>query len=182
MWIEFHHLYGSLYRVKDSTVKLELASQPWNFFRVLVYESVQAWLMVQSGCSSRLRNNSTRKSMALTCKILSKQKSHPCWSSCNEKWQNKKKQFKKTKKKETKYLVSHRSPFVQLEEPFAVLFWTSSWTMLYKCSYFAGSEKYLFSSLWQKRIKSSEIKKKITWNSEGSRSDKELSKRQISLK
>jgi len=76
MWIEFHHLYGSLYRVKDSTVKLELASQPWNFFRVLVYESVQAWLMVQSGCSSRLRNNSTRKSMALTCKILSKQKSH----------------------------------------------------------------------------------------------------------
>ena len=76
MWIEFNHLYGSLYRVKDSTVKLELASQPWNFFRVLVYESVQAWLMVQSGCSSRLRNNSTRKSMALTCKILSKQKSH----------------------------------------------------------------------------------------------------------
>ena len=64
------------YRVKDSTVKLELASQPWNFFRVLVYESVQAWLMVQSGCSSRLRNNSTRKSMALACKILSKQKSH----------------------------------------------------------------------------------------------------------
>ena len=75
-------------------------------------------------------------------------------------------------KKETKYLVSHRSPFVQLEEPFAVLFWTSSWTMLYKCSYFDGSEEYLFSSLWQKRIKSSEIKRKITWNSEGSRSDK----------
>ena len=63
------------HRVKDSTVKLELASQPWNFFRVLVYESVQAWLIVQSGCSSRLRNNSTRKSMALSRRILSKQKS-----------------------------------------------------------------------------------------------------------
>ena len=76
-------------------------------------------------------------------------------------------------KKETKYLVSHRSPFVQLEEPFAVLFWTSSWTMLYKCSYFDGSEEYFVSSLWQKRIKSIEIKKKkITWNAKGSRSEK----------
>jgi hypothetical protein len=32
--------------------------------------------------------------------------------------------------------------------------------MLYKCPYFDGSEEYLFSSLWQKRIKSIEIKKK----------------------
>jgi hypothetical protein len=53
-------------RVKCYTVKLELASQPCHFFRVFVYESVQAWLIVQSGWSRRLRNSSTRKSIALT--------------------------------------------------------------------------------------------------------------------
>lgn len=148
----FHQLLNHN-RVKNSTVKLELASQPWNFFRVLEYESVQAWVMVQSWWSSRLRNNSTRKSMALTCKILSKQKSHT-WHADQVAMESDK------TKGNLKHLVSHRSPFVQLEEPFAVLFWTSSWIMLYNCSYFDGSEEYLFSSLWQKRIKSIEIKKK----------------------
>lgn len=137
-------------RVIDSTVKLELASQPWNFFRVLVYESVHAWVIFQSGCSSRLRNNSTRKSIALICKILCKRKS--------DTWLADQVATKKIKK--FKHLVSHRSPFVQLEEPFAVLFWTSSWTMVYKCSYFDGSEEYLLSSLWQMRIRSIEIKNK----------------------
>lgn len=47
------------------TVKLELASHPCHFFSVLLYESVQACDMAQSWCSSKLRNNPTKKSMAL---------------------------------------------------------------------------------------------------------------------
>ena len=37
-----YHFCAGQHRVKDYTVKLELASQPCHFFRVFVYESVQA--------------------------------------------------------------------------------------------------------------------------------------------
>lgn len=49
------------------------------------------------------------------------------------------------------YLVSQRRPLVQLDEPLAVLASTSSCTKLYKCSYFAGLVKYLFSNLYDTR-------------------------------
>lgn len=45
------------------------------------------------------------------------------------------------------YLVSQRSPLVQLLELLAVFALTSSFTMLCSCSYFVGSDAYFVSSL-----------------------------------
>jgi len=55
-------------QLKNITEKLELASQPCHFFRVLLYESVQACAIDQSACSTKFWNNATKKSIAL--KIL----------------------------------------------------------------------------------------------------------------
>ena len=46
------------------------------------------------------------------------------------------------------HLVNHKSPLVQLLELLAVLEVTSTCTMVCSCSYFAGSDAYLASSLY----------------------------------
>lgn len=118
-------------------MKLELASQPCHFFRVLLYESVQHFDMLQSGCSTRFRNNSTRKSIAL----------HLCdnWIQMDCK---KIVCVKNACKQEITNLVSHKRPLVQLEELLAVI---STCTKLYKCSYLAGSVSYFVCNLYMKQ-------------------------------
>jgi hypothetical protein len=55
-------------------------------------------------------------------------------------------------------LVSHKRPFVQLEELLAVLAATSTCTKLYNCSYFAGSVSYFVCNLYTKYLKPTIIK------------------------
>lgn len=54
------------------------------------------------------------------------------------------------------YLVSHRRPLVQLEEPFAVLASISTRTILYKWLNSEGLEEYLDSSLCKRKSRKEE--------------------------